>query len=55
MFEKNSCGDLQYRGGLDLPANESARMQEIRDISSEFDIRNIYNMDESGLFYRMGP
>ena len=46
---------MHGKGSLDLPANASARMQEIRNISSEYDIRNIYNMDESGLFDRMGP
>lgn len=30
-------------------------MQEIRYISSESDIRNIYKMDESGLLYSMVP
>ena len=44
---------LHGKGSLDLHADASARMQEIRDISSGYDIRNIYNMEETGLFYRM--
>ena len=46
---------LHGQGSLDLAVNASAGMQDIRDTSSEYHIRNIYNMDESGLFYRMGP
>ena len=38
------------KGGLSLTADASARMQEIRDISSHCELRNIYNTDESGLF-----
>ena len=30
-------------------------MIEIRDVLSQYDPKNIYNMDESGLFYRLGP
>ena len=46
---------LHGKGSLGLSANASARMQEIRDIPSKYDFRNIYNMDESGLFYHIGP
>ena len=46
---------LHGKGGVDLPVDASARMQEIRDITSEYELKNIYNMDESALFYRMGP
>ena len=30
-------------------------MTEIRSIAQGYPLRNIYNMDESGLFYRMCP
>ena len=43
------------KGSLDLPASASARMQEILDMPFEYDIQNIYKMEESGLFYRIGP
>ena len=46
---------LHGRGNSDLPANHSERMAEIRSIAQGYSIRNIYNMDESGLFYRMCP
>ncbi len=30
-------------------------MEELRSLASKFDVNNIYNQDESGLLYRMGP
>ena len=40
---------------MQLPDNHTARMEEIREIAAEYDVSNIYIMDESGLFYRMLP
>ncbi len=31
------------------------RMEELRSLASKVDVTNIYNQDESGLLYRMGP
>ena len=45
---------LHGKGSLNLPTDTAARMQQIRDISSQYDARNICNMDESGLFYSTG-
>ena len=42
---------LHGKGGMELTTEASARMQEIRDISSQYELKNIYNMDESGLFF----
>ena len=30
-------------------------MQQLRDLAHDYSPKNIYNVDESGLFYRMGP
>ena len=46
---------LHGKGGLNLPTDTAARMQQFHDISSQFDDRNIYSIDKSGLFYCMGP
>ena len=46
---------LHGKGGSSLPEGHSTRMSEIREISREYRLSNIYNEDESGLFYRMGP
>ena len=46
---------LHGRGGSALPGNHTQRMAEIQDIASQYSLSNIYNMDESGLMYRMGP
>ena len=46
---------LHGKGVLDLPTDAKFRIQEIRDISSDYELENICNMDESGLFYRIGP
>ena len=46
---------LHGKGGTALPASTEDRMVVIRDITSTYEAQNIYNMDESGLLYRMGP
>ena len=46
---------LHGTGGSSLPVGTDDRMIEIRDVLSQYDPKNIYNMDESGLFYRLGP
>ena len=46
---------LYGKGNASLPALHAERMNELRQIVSEYEVRNVYNMDESGLFYRMGP
>ena len=46
---------LHGKGNSQLSKNHLTRIEEIRQIASEYDVSNIYNMDESGLFYRMGP
>ena len=40
---------------MTLPADHAERMQEIREVSAQYQLKNIWNMDESGLFYRNGP
>ena len=46
---------LHGKGGSVLPSSHVERMEQIRDIAKHYHVSNIYNMDESGLFYRMGP
>ena len=46
---------LQCQGDSSLPQCHAQRMEEIRRICKEFPSSNIYNMDESGLFFRMDP
>ena len=46
---------LHGKGSSELPASTSSRMEEICNTLSTYEISNIYNMDESGLFYRIGP
>ena len=46
---------LHVRGNSALPANRSEGMAEISSIAQGYQLRNIYNMDKSGLFYRMRP
>ncbi len=42
-------------GNSALPTCHTEHMNEIRDICKEYNVSDIYNMDESRLFYRMGP
>ena len=35
---------------IDAPVQK----QEIRNISSQYELKNIYNIDENGLFFRVG-
>ena len=46
---------LHGRGGSAVPSSYEQRTEEMRSISAIYSLRSIYNMDESGLFYRMGP
>ena len=51
---QRSC-ELHGKGGTQIPVGTQERMEEIRSTLAKYDLKNIYNMDESGLFYRMGP
>ena len=46
---------FQGKGGNALPASTKDKMAVIRDITSTYESQDIYNMDESGLLYRVGP
>lgn len=46
--------NLNGKGGSPLPADHTERMIRIREITKEYQLRNIYNEDESGLLFRMG-
>ena len=46
---------LHGRSGSALPESHEARIREIREIASEYELKDVYNIDESGLFYRMDP
>ncbi len=46
---------LHGRGGTAPPCNSEERMSEIRSIANAYPLHTIYNMDESGLFYRLCP
>ena len=45
---------LHGKGGVTLPIDHAERMREVREISSQYRLKNIWNMDESGLFYHNG-
>ncbi len=38
-----------------MPSDHAQRMEELRSLALKFDVNYIYNQDESGLLYRMGP
>ena len=44
---------LHGRGGSTIPNGHEERMNQIQEICSMYPLQNIYNMDESGLFYRL--
>ena len=48
---------IRLHGKGDVHVSESAlqRMEEIRKVMEDYELCNIYNQDESGLMYRMGP
>ncbi len=46
---------LHEKGNSALPTCRTERTNKIRDICKEYNVTNIYNMDKSGIFYRMGP
>ena len=51
----DSSVPLHGRGCSTIPNGHENRMNQICDICSLYPLRNIYNMDESGLFYRLCP
>ena len=46
---------LHMCGGSTIPNGYVERMNQIRDICSLYPLRNILNLDESVLFYRLCP
>ncbi len=46
---------LHTKGNSALQRGHAERMEQIREKCKEFDVINIYKMDESGLFFRMEP
>ena len=46
---------LHGRGGPTIPNGHEDGMNQIRDVCFLYPLRNTYNMDESGLFYRLCP
>ena len=46
---------LHGRGVSTIPSGHEERMNQIHDTCSLYPLRNICNMDESGLFYRLCP
>lgn len=46
---------LHGKGSSSLPERHAEQMQQLQLIAADYDASNIYNVDESGLFYRMGP
>ncbi len=46
---------LHGHGASVLPSNYEERTIEVRTIRNPYPLHNIYNMDESGSFYRLCP
>ena len=46
---------LRGKGDSWLPNNHASAMANVSSVSSQCELRNIWNMDESGLFFRTGP
>ena len=46
---------LHGRAGVALPSTYIEIMAEIRTIMSNYPLSHVCNMDESSLFYRLGP
>ena len=46
---------LHGKRGIEITDQSMERMEEIRSIAAEYSLDNIYDQNESGLFYRMGP
>ena len=38
-----------------MPANHLNHMEGIRSVAAQYQLKNIWNIDVSGIFYRMGP
>lgn len=47
--------NLHEKGGTQLPAVTEERMEEVCPASAKHDLKNTYNVDQSGLFYRRRP
>ena len=46
---------IQSRSGSILPRNQMERLTELKIVTGNYPLKDVYNMDESGLPYRMGP
>ena len=46
---------LREKGDSSLPVGHAEYMSSLQEITAQYYASNVYNMDESGLFYRMGP
>ena len=46
---------LRGKGDSFLPVVHAEYISSLQETRAQYSARNIYNMDESGLFYRMGP
>lgn len=49
------CYKLRGKGNPTIPPCHNSRMDEIRSTASQYESCNIWNMEESGLFFRMDP
>ena len=58
-FKKRFNIKSYVRHGEDISADNStevfARMEEIKDIVTSYDREDVFNMDETGLFYKLEP
>ena len=46
---------LRGKGRSFVPMDHTIRMEEIRSTFGNYSMKMVYNMDETGLFYRMCP
>ena len=46
---------LRGKGDTSLPIGHDEYMSALQEITAQYSASNIYNMDKSGLFYRMAP
>ena len=46
---------LHGKGSSYFPMDHTIRMEEIRSTVGNYPMKMVYNMDETGLFYRLGP
>jgi hypothetical protein len=50
--------DAPSRRGAEVNKNDLellATLEELYEIIAQYDLKNIYNMDETGLFFRLFP